>query len=61
MLFKLGAYAANPEDRRHDVRPLVGYAPPAWRLRNGNWRAVFEIKPDEVHVLRVLHRREVYR
>ncbi|HYU17917.1 MAG TPA: type II toxin-antitoxin system RelE/ParE family toxin [Chloroflexota bacterium] len=32
-----------------------------WRLRVGDWRVRYDIVGDEVHVLRVRHRREVYR
>jgi mRNA interferase RelE/StbE len=31
-----------------------------WKLRVGNYRAVFKIVSDEVRVLAVLHRRQVY-
>ena len=33
----------------------------AWRLRAGAWRIRYDIVGDEVHLLRVRHRREVYR
>lgn len=31
-----------------------------WRLRHGNWRAIFEMQ-GELLVLRVLHRKEAYK
>lgn len=32
-----------------------------WRWRFGDWRIRYDIAEDEVHLLRVRHRREVYR
>jgi mRNA interferase RelE/StbE len=32
-----------------------------WRLRVGDWRIRYDIVGEEVHLLRVRHRREVYR
>lgn len=55
LIAKLEAYAATGEG---DVKPLVGS--PFFRMRHGNWRAVFEIE-DDMLVVRVAHRREVYR
>ncbi len=33
----------------------------SWRLRVGDWRIRYDIVGNEVHLLRVRHRREVYR
>ncbi|MBI4492933.1 MAG: type II toxin-antitoxin system RelE/ParE family toxin [Chloroflexi bacterium] len=33
----------------------------AWRLRVGDWRIRYDIVGEEVHALRVRHRREAYR
>jgi mRNA interferase RelE/StbE len=41
-----------------DVVKLVGE--PGYRLRHGDWRAVFELI-DGVYVVRIAHRRHVYR
>lgn len=41
-----------------DVVKLVGTS--EWRLRHGNWRAIITIM-DDVVVVRIAHRREVYR
>ena len=41
-----------------DVIKLVGE--PGYRLRHGDWRAVFELM-DDVYVVRIAHRRDVYR
>lgn len=47
-----------------DLRPLTG-RPGQWRLRVGDYRAIFvyDYDPEEprIDVLRVLHRREAYR
>ena len=32
-----------------------------WRLRVGDWRIRYDIVGDEVHLLRMRHRREAYR
>lgn len=32
-----------------------------WRLRVGDWRIRYDIEGKKVHLLRVRHRREVYR
>jgi mRNA interferase RelE/StbE len=51
---------SNP--RPTQARTLAG-SPKLWRLRIGDWRAVYEIddKRIVVLVLKVAHRREVYR
>ena len=41
-----------------DVVKLVGE--PGFRLRHGDWRAVFELV-DGMYVVRIAHRRNVYR
>ncbi|MDE1564777.1 type II toxin-antitoxin system RelE family toxin [Actinotignum sanguinis] len=42
------------------VKKLTNY--PAWRIRVGNYRVIYEIEDDKllVTVLRAAHRREVY-
>ena len=54
LMDKLESYAATGKGA---VTRLVGQ--PLFRLRHGDWRAVFEVTGD-VLVLRVAHRREVY-
>ncbi len=56
VLDKLEAYAASGVG---DVVELKGQTG-TFRLRHGDWRAIFEIV-GHVLVLRVAHRREVYR
>ena len=54
MIEKLENFAATGEG---DVKKLVGSE--FYRLRHGQWRAIFEIEGDVI-VLRVGHRREIY-
>ena len=55
LITKLEAYAATGEG---DVKKLVGSE--YFRLRHGDWRAIFEVE-DGVLVIRVAHRKEVYK
>ncbi len=32
-----------------------------WRFRVGDWRIRYDIVEDQVHLIRVRHRREIYR
>jgi mRNA interferase RelE/StbE len=43
-----------------DVKKLTNYSP-AYRLRVGNWRVLFDIEGDKVTVYRVLDRKDAYR
>ena len=43
-----------------DVKHLSG-KPNRWRLRVGDYRVIMEVTPETIDVLRVAHRREVYR
>jgi len=43
------------------IKPLVGVSPPHFRLRIGDYRIVYRIEESKVIVVRVAHRREVYR
>ncbi|MGZ9074130.1 MAG: type II toxin-antitoxin system RelE family toxin [Rhodoplanes sp.] len=57
---KLGVIAANPWHHGSDVKKLKGH--PAFRLRVGNWRAIFEIHDGEVlEVVRVTSRGGAYK
>ncbi len=38
-------------------RTLKGY----WKLRVGDYRVVFRVHGDEVHVLAIIHRKNVYK
>jgi mRNA interferase RelE/StbE len=57
---RLDAIAAAPGDKHPNVMPLVGM-PGSFRVRQGDWRAVFSMEDGDVIVDRVAHRREVYR
>ncbi len=57
---RLKAYAAAPEAPGQDVNPLTGAAG-NFRLRSGDWRALFSVSGDEMIVYRIGRRREVYR
>lgn len=56
---KLAAYVADPAAATN-VKQLVG-RPLRYRLRHGDWRALFWIEDDVATVVEVKHRREVYR
>ncbi len=55
LVAKLVRYA---NDGTGDVVKLVGQR--GYRLRHGNWRAIFELI-DGVYVVRIAHRSEAYR
>ncbi|MDE2196762.1 MAG: type II toxin-antitoxin system RelE/ParE family toxin [Gammaproteobacteria bacterium] len=57
---RLRLLAENP--RPHDVKKLQG-AENVYRVREGDYRIVYEIHDKKllIHVLRVGHRREIYR
>jgi mRNA interferase RelE/StbE len=58
---KITALAVDPRPPRSTR--LVGPTPTAYRLRQGDYRNVYEVDDDalEVTVTRVAHRRDVYR
>lgn len=57
---RLDAYAGAPAAGGHDVVPLEGVVG-AFRLRCGDWRALFTVRGDVMEVYRIRHRRESYR
>ena len=59
-LDRITAFAAEPTAPHHDVIHLVGQSK-GYRLRVGDWRVVFNVNADVIEVLRIGHRREVYR
>lgn len=60
LLDALEQVAAAPTEHLPFVTQLVGQAG-VWRLRKGDWRAVYRVQDGDVIVDRVGHRREVYR
>ncbi len=60
LLDALEAVAEEPTRRFSFITQLVGQAG-VWRLRKGDWRAVYRIHEGDVILDRVGHRREVYR
>lgn len=60
LLDALEAVAREPMTRFAFVTQLVGQSG-VWRLRKGDWRAVFRIIQGDVIVDRVGNRRDVYR
>jgi mRNA interferase RelE/StbE len=47
------------EPQRYGI-PLGGTLRGYWKLRVGDYRVVFKVADDEVWVLAILHRRDVY-
>ena len=60
LLERLQRIAAAPDEQHPNVVSLSGAAG-SYRLRQGQWRAVFSIEDGDVILDRVAHRREVYR
>ncbi|MBI4184897.1 MAG: type II toxin-antitoxin system RelE/ParE family toxin [Proteobacteria bacterium] len=62
MLERLKALAADPFGRQPSVERLQG-AKDTFRLRVGDWRAVYVVnrEGESVEIDRIRHRREVYR
>jgi len=55
---KLREYAQDPiSNARKLANPTIG----TWRFRIGDYRVVFDIEDDTVVVLRLGHRRDIYR
>lgn len=60
LLDALESVAAAPTERLGFTTQMVGQ-PGVWRLRKGDWRAVYRIREGNVVVDRVGNRKEVYR
>ncbi len=43
-----------------DVKKLTNHQP-EYRMRAGDWRALFEVAGNEIVVYRIIHRRQAYR
>jgi mRNA interferase RelE/StbE len=55
-----GALLALESGLKGDVKKLTDHWP-EYRLRMGNWRALFEIAGDKIVVYRIRHRRDACR
>ena len=58
ILHALAGFAATGEG---DVQRLQGIEPPEFRLRVGDYRALFLLDNETMRVLRVRNRKEAYR
>jgi len=47
-------------DLKGDVKRLTNFTP-EYRLRVGDYRALFEVEKETIVIYRIRHRREVYR
>jgi mRNA-degrading endonuclease RelE of RelBE toxin-antitoxin system len=56
---RLRMIAAAPDTQHPNVLPLVG-RPGVFRVRRGDWRAMFRIEDADMVLIRVAHRREAY-
>ena len=59
LLARLKTIAAAPDARHPGTTQMVGQTN-AWRVRQGDWRAVYAITEGDVVVTRIAHRKEVY-
>lgn len=57
---RLTAIAAAPADRHPSVTAMQGAPAGRFRVRQGDWRAIFTVVDGDVAVLAIGHRREVY-
>ena len=57
---RLDAIAAAPGEPHPGVIAMQGQPRGRYRVRQGDWRAIFRIDGEDVLVLRIGHRREVY-
>lgn len=48
------------DNLKGDVKRLTNHSP-EYRMRSGDWRALFEVADDRVIVYRILRRGEAYR
>ena len=61
ILRKLSGLEGNPFPRGNTVKQLQGFDTPTYRLRIGDYRAVYRIRKTIVAVLRIIHRGELER
>jgi len=58
---KMKELTQAPSPRGDTVKRLVGFPEPTYRLRIGDYRAVFRVEDKRVRILRVVHRSELER
>jgi len=58
---KMAELERHPFPRGDTVKQLQGYEPPMYRLRIGDYRAIYRIYGTTILVLRVVHRSELDR
>jgi len=61
VLAEVMACAANPAQARAQVKHLRGFKPPLLRLRSGDYRVLFRDIGEELHVYRIIDRKDLER
>lgn len=60
MKARLEAIAADPGAQHPSVLAMKGEPAGRFRVRQGDWRAIFTVIDGDVFVIRIAHRKEVY-
>ena len=58
---KMRILTPDPSPRGDTVKRLSGFAIPTYRLRIGDYRAVFRVEENWIDILRVVHRSQLGR
>ena len=58
---KMRELTHDPSPRGDTVKRLIGFPVPTYRLRIGDYRAVFRVGERQVRILRIIHRSELDR
>ena len=61
VLDDIAAYGANPTAARARVKQLRGFKPPLLRLRSGDYRVLFRAVGEQLHVYRIIDRKDLER
>ncbi|MBI5179302.1 MAG: type II toxin-antitoxin system RelE/ParE family toxin [Nitrospinae bacterium] len=51
----------NPFPSGNEIKKLKGVSPPLYRLRSGDFRALFRVEGNTVTIMRVIDRKELDR
>ena len=51
----------NPFPSRSGIKKLKGFKPPLYRLRSGDYRALYRIESNTVTIMRAIDRKELER